>query len=119
MIEINKNYNENNLDTMSRMPDNFIDLTVTSPPYDKLRKYNGYSFDFESIAKELFRVTKKRGVVVWIVGDSTIKGSESGTTAKMCILNNRNWIGSEMSRGYCDIIDERVNEALEDIKKRR
>ena len=48
MIEINKNYNENCLDTMAKMPDNFIDLTVTSPPYDNLRTYKGYSFDFEN-----------------------------------------------------------------------
>ena len=57
-FEINKIYNENCIDTMKRMKDNFIDLTVTSPPYDNLRTYNGYSFDFESIAKQLYRVTK-------------------------------------------------------------
>ena len=57
-MEINKIYNENNLETMARMPDNFVDLTVTSPPYDNLRTYNGYSFPFEEIAKELYRVTK-------------------------------------------------------------
>lgn len=85
-MEINKIYNENCLDTMVRMPDNFIDLTVTSPPYDGLRNYNGYSFDFESIAKELFRVTKEGGVVVWIVGDATIKGSETGTSFKQVLF---------------------------------
>ncbi len=86
IIEINKIYNENCLDTMARMPDEFIDLTVTSPPYDGLRTYNGYSFDFESIAKELYRVTSKGGVVVWIVGDSTIKGSESGTSFRQALF---------------------------------
>lgn len=86
MIEINKNYNENCLDTMARMQDNFIDLTVTSPPYDDLRTYNGYSFDFESIAKELFRVTKDGGVLVWVVGDATIKRSESGTSFKQALF---------------------------------
>ena len=85
MIEINKIYCENCLDTMSRMPDNFVDLTVTSPPYDNLRTYNGYSFDFESIAKELFRVTKKGGVIVWVVGDATINGSETGTSFKQAL----------------------------------
>ena len=84
-MEINKIYNENCLDTMARMEDNFIDLTVTSPPYDGLRTYNGYSFDFESIAKELFRITKKGGVVVWVVGDATIKGSESLTSFKQAL----------------------------------
>ena len=86
MIETNKNYNESNLETMARMPDNFIDLTVTSPPYDNLRTYNGYYFPFEDIAKELFRVTKDGGVVVWVVGDATIKGSESGTSFRQALF---------------------------------
>ena len=85
MIEINKNYNESNLETMARMPDNFIDLTVTSPPYDNLRQYNGYSFDFENTAKELFRVTKEGGVIVWVVGDATVKGSETGTSFRQAL----------------------------------
>lgn len=85
-MEINKCYNENCLDTMAKMPDSFIDLTVTSPPYDNLRTYNGYSFDFESVAKELFRVTKQGGVVVWVVGDATIKGSETCTSFKQALF---------------------------------
>jgi site-specific DNA-methyltransferase (adenine-specific) len=84
-MEINKIYNENCLDTMRRMPDGFIDLTVTSPPYDNLRTYKGYEFDFENIAKELFRVTKKGGVVVWVVGDATVNGSETGTSFKQAL----------------------------------
>jgi DNA modification methylase len=82
----NKIFNENCLDTMAKMPDNLIDLTVTSPPYDDLRKYNGFSFDFESIAKELYRVTKEGGVVVWVVSDGTINGSESGTSFKQALF---------------------------------
>jgi DNA modification methylase len=78
-------FNEGNLDTMKRMPDNFIDLTVTSPPYDNLRSYNGYSFEFEKAAKELFRVTKQGGVVVWVVGDATINGSETGTSFRQAL----------------------------------
>lgn len=68
-----------------KIQDNSIDLTVTSPPYDDLRKYNGYSFDFEKIAKELYRVTKYGGVVVWVVGDKTSKGSESGTSFRQAL----------------------------------
>lgn len=86
MIEINKNYNESNLETMAKMPDCCIDLTVTSPPYDNLRTYNGYAFDFQSVAKELYRVTKKGGVVVWVVGDATINGSETGTSFKQALF---------------------------------
>ena len=84
-MEVNKIYNENCLDTMTRMPDCFVDLTVTSPPYDNLRTYNGYSFDFEAVAKELYRVTKQGGVVVWVVGDATIKGSETGTSFRQAL----------------------------------
>ena len=51
-MQINEIYNENCLDTMKRMPDNFLDLTVTSPPYDNLRTYKGFIFPFEEIAKE-------------------------------------------------------------------
>ncbi len=65
--------------------DKVIDLTITSPPYDNLRDYEGYSFNFEGLAKELFRVTKEGGVVVWIVGDATIKGSETGTSLKQAL----------------------------------
>lgn len=64
------------------MPDGFVDLTVTSPPYDDLRAYNGYVFDFEAIAQELFRVTKDGGVVVWVVNDKTVDGSETGIDEK-------------------------------------
>lgn len=85
-MEINKIYNENCLDTMAKMPDNFIDLTVTSPPYDNLREYKGYSFAFEEIAKELFRITKQGGVVVWIVGDGHEKGSETLTSFKQALF---------------------------------
>lgn len=68
------------LDGLKLLPDNYIDLTVTSPPYDDLRKYNGYSFDFENIAKELYRVTKDGGIVVWVVGDKVNKGSKTLTS---------------------------------------
>jgi DNA modification methylase len=85
MIEINKNYNESNLETMAKMPDCFVDLTVTSPPYDGLRTYNGYSFPFEEIAKELFRITKDGGVLVWVISDATVQGNESGTSFKQAL----------------------------------
>ena len=79
-------YNGDCLEIMPTLADKSIDLTVTSPPYDNLRTYNGNSqFDFNGIAKELFRVTKDGGVVVWVVGDATIKGSETGTSFKQAL----------------------------------
>lgn len=70
---------------MKSMDDNSIDLTITSPPYDSLRVYNGYSFDFENTSKELYRITKQGGVLVWIVGDATEKGSETGTSFRQAL----------------------------------
>jgi DNA modification methylase len=85
-MDLNRIYNESNLETMARMEDNFIDLTVTSPPYDNLRDYNGYSFPFEETAKELFRVTKQGGIVVWVVGDETKDFCETLTSFKQAIF---------------------------------
>ena len=82
---INKILNMDCIEGMKLLPSNCIDLTVTSPPYDNLRTYNGYSFDFETTANELFRITKEGGVVVWVVGDSTVKGSESGTSFRQAL----------------------------------
>jgi site-specific DNA-methyltransferase (adenine-specific) len=76
------------LEVMKTMPDASVDLTVTSPPYDNLRTYNGFNFDFEGIAQELYRVTKDGGVVVWIVGDATVKGSETLSSFKQAIHFN-------------------------------
>lgn len=74
------------LEVLKTLAGNSVDLTVTSPPYDNLRDYNGYSFDFEGIARELYRVTKDGGVVVWVVGDATVNGSETGTSFKQALF---------------------------------
>ena len=77
----NNIYCENCIDTMSRIDSNAIDLVVTSPPYDNMRTYGGHGFeDFEIIAKSLYRILKMGGVVVWVVGDETINGNETGTS---------------------------------------
>lgn len=77
------------LGRMKEISDNSIDLVVTSPPYDNLRTYNGslnWNFEiFQTVAGELKRVLKKGGVIVWVVGDSTIKGSESGSSFKQAL----------------------------------
>lgn len=83
-LELNKTYCMNCIDGMKLLPDNYVDLTITSPPYDDLRSYNGtlkWNFDiFKDIANELYRVTKDGGVIVWVVGDKTKDGSETGTS---------------------------------------
>lgn len=86
MLELNKIYCIDNVFGLQTLPKECIDLTVTSPPYDNLRAYNGFSFDFENVAKELYRVTKQGGVVVWVVGDATIKGSETGTSFRQALF---------------------------------
>lgn len=96
-MEYNKIYLEDCLQTMRKMDENSISLTCTSPPYDDLRTYNnkvkglttdynGYSFDFENIARELYRVTKPGGIVVWVVGDATHNGSETGTSFRQVLF---------------------------------
>jgi site-specific DNA-methyltransferase (adenine-specific) len=74
------------LEAMKGFVPESIDLVITSPPYDNLRDYKGYSFDFEGIAKELYRVIKRGGVIVWVVGDATIDGSETGTSFKQALF---------------------------------
>lgn len=78
-------YNVDALTLLKGLPDGSIDLVVTSPPYDSLRTYNGYSFDFEPIARETFRVMKQGGVLVWVVGDSVVNGSETLTSFKQAL----------------------------------
>ena len=66
------------------MPDECVDLVVTSPPYDNLRDYKGYTFQFESVADGLLRVVKPGGIVVWVVGDQS-SGGRSLTSFKQGI----------------------------------
>jgi DNA modification methylase len=82
---INGLYNENCLITMYTMDSDTIDLTVCSPPYDKIRFYKGYEFNFEKIASELYRVTKPGGVVVWVIADQVVNGSETGSSFRQAL----------------------------------
>ncbi len=70
---------------MQQLPDNLVDLVVTSPPYDDLRNYNGYAFDFEKIANQLFRVVKQGGIVVWVVSDKIKNGNRSLTSFRQAL----------------------------------
>jgi len=74
-----------NVETLRGFPADSIDLTVTSPPYDNLRTYDGHSWDFEGVAQQLWRVTKPGGVVVWVVADATINCSETGTSFRQAL----------------------------------
>lgn len=84
-MKLNEIYNVDCVEGMKKLRDNSVDLVVTSPPYEDMRKYKGYSFNFEDVAKELFRVTKDGGVVVWIVNDKTKNGSESGNSFRQAL----------------------------------
>ena len=80
------------LEVLKTFESNSIDLTVTSPPYDNLRTYNWFSWDFEWVAKELYRVTKEGGVLVWIIWDSYDKNwSETLTSFKHAIYFKEIW----------------------------
>ncbi len=85
-MKLNNIYNENCLDTMKLFKNNFVDMILTSPPYDDLRNYNGYDFQFEKIVKELYRILKIGGVIIWVVGDKTDNGSETLTSFKQALF---------------------------------
>ena len=79
-------HNQDCVEWMATQPDHSIDCVLTSPPYDNLRNYNGYSFDFETTAKQLYRILKPGGVIVWNVADATVKGSETGTSMRQALF---------------------------------
>lgn len=94
MLELNKIYNCDCLEGLKQLDDNSVDLTVTSPPYDNLRTYSDkntgdecvWNFEvFKPIAQELYRVTKKGGVVVWVVGDACIDNGETGSSFRQAL----------------------------------
>lgn len=72
-------------DLLAALPTGSVDLIVTSPPYDNLRTYNGFAWDFETIAHQAYRVLKQGGVMVWVVGDATIDGSETLTSMRQAL----------------------------------
>ena len=88
-MEINQIYNQSCITGMQEMNENMVDLCVTSPPYDDLRTYNDSSkWDFEvfkEVAQGLYRVMKVGGVIVWVVGDAVIKGSETGSSFRQAL----------------------------------
>lgn len=84
-IYLNKVFCGNVVELMKRIPECSIDLTITSPPYDELRHYNGYEFDFKNIAEGLYKVTKKGGIVVWVVGDKIKNGNKTLTSFKQAL----------------------------------
>ena len=86
MLDVNKIYCCDCVDGISKLDDDCIDLVVTSPPYDDLREYNGYTFDCISVAKGLFRVVKQGGVVVWVVGDKVVDGNKTLTSFKQALI---------------------------------
>lgn len=79
-------YNQDCLEYLKQQPNDSIKFTLTSPPYDDIRDYKGYSFPFEEIAQELWRTTKSGGVIAWNVADATVKGSETGTSMRQALF---------------------------------
>lgn len=74
-----------NVEILSEMPDNSVDLILTSPPYDNLRTYNGYGFDLARLSPQLYRILKDGGAMVWIVADATVGEDETGTSFRQAL----------------------------------
>lgn len=90
MVELNKIYNESNIETCKRVPDEFVDFIICSPPYDSLRQYSkdckSWTWeDFVLLSHELSRILKTGGVLVWVVGDAVVDGSETGTSFRQVL----------------------------------
>lgn len=82
---MNKIVCSDNVTYLKTMPESCVDLTVTSPPYDNLREYEGFLFDFDGVVKELYRVTKEGGIVVWVVADQVIDKAKSCSSFRQCL----------------------------------
>lgn len=85
-LRLNTIYNVDCVAGMRDLPNDSIDLVVTSPPYDNLRDYNGYEFNYELVAESLFRIMKKGGVVVWVVGDKIKNGNKTLTSFRQALF---------------------------------
>ena len=86
MLDVNKIYCCDCVEGMDQLDSESIDLVVTSPPYDNLRQYNGFSVDFKKVISKLYNVVKDGGVVVWVVSDQTINGSETGSSFRQALM---------------------------------
>ena len=85
-MKTNVIYNMDNIEGLQdKIDDNSIDLTVTSPPYDDLRTYDGVEWEFEQLAKELYRVTKEGGVIIWVIKDAVKDGDKTGSSFKQVL----------------------------------
>jgi site-specific DNA-methyltransferase (adenine-specific) len=89
MLELNRIYNMDCVEGMKLLDDESIDCVITSPPYDNLRNYDGEcewnSDKFRQVADQIARVLKTGGVIVWVVGDATVNGSETGTSFRQAL----------------------------------
>jgi len=85
MLELNRIHCGDNCELLGQMPRECVDLVVTSPPYDDLRTYGGHSWDFFGVAWHLKRVLKLGGVIVWVVNDATVDGSETGSSFEQAL----------------------------------
>ena len=70
---------------LQKVEDETIDMVLTSPPYDDIRGYKGFSWDFEGLVTQLMRTLKPGGVIIWNVSDQTKNGSETGTSMRQAL----------------------------------
>ena len=73
------------VEILKGIPSNSIDLVVTSPPYDGIRTYNGFSLNLPAVGKELYRVLKEGGIVAMVIQDATHNFGKTLTSFKTII----------------------------------
>ena len=84
-IPVNKIICRDNITYLKTLPDDCIDLVVTSPPYDALRDYNGYELDLHGLGEQLLRVLKDGGICVMVIQDSTKDFAKSLTSFRTIV----------------------------------
>jgi DNA modification methylase len=77
---INKTHCAESSVALKKLPDNCIDIVVTSPPYDRIRDYNGFECNLHNIGEQLSRVLKDGGIIVMVIQDQTKDFGKSLTT---------------------------------------
>ncbi len=84
-IEMNQIYSMDCVKGMKLIPDNQIDLVVTSPPYDAIRNYNGFDFDMHATGEQIYRVLKEGGICAVVMQDQTKNFGKSLTTFRTIV----------------------------------
>jgi site-specific DNA-methyltransferase (adenine-specific) len=79
-LSLNRIYCTDCVEGMKQIPGSSIDLVVTSPPYDSIRNYNGFTFDLHATGQGIHRVLRDGGIAAMVLQDQTSNFGKSLTS---------------------------------------